>query len=259
MSVQPIPVQPDPAMVMPIGQPPEFQVSLDVFEGPLPLLLHVIESRELDILSVPLAAVADAYVAYLARHPVEPAHLAQFVAVAAQLILIKSRSLLPDESALSPGPGATDEGEEELRRRLLEYRAVRDAARDLAGRDMAAPLLRREPRETDLPMAPITLVAPILLKEALEQLATIAEPEPEPTAVLGREITLAQQIAVLREALGSGQKVVLQTVLAASRSRTELVVTLLAALELVRRREVRARQRTMFGPIVLEPVPETDP
>ena len=57
-----------------------------MFEG-LPLLLHLIESAELDILTVPLATVADAYVAYLATHPVDAANLAQFVATAAQLIL----------------------------------------------------------------------------------------------------------------------------------------------------------------------------
>ena len=77
---------------------------------------------------MPLATVADAYVAYLATHPVDAANLAQFVATA-QLILIKSRSLLPPEPAAALPDGADDIDEEELRRRLLAYRAIRNAAR----------------------------------------------------------------------------------------------------------------------------------
>ena len=74
--------------------------------------------------------------------------------------------------------------------------------------------------------------------------------------IVPREVTVGQQITVLREALAAGGKVVLQAVLALGQSRTERVVTLLAALELVRRRELRARQTELFGPIVLEPARE---
>ena len=126
------PSRPSPPVAVPVGPPPEFQVELAVFEGPLPLLLHLIESAELDILTVPLATVADAYVAYLATHPVDAANLAQFVATAAQLILIKSRRLLPPEPTDALPDGTEDIDEEELRRRLLAYRAIRDAARELA-------------------------------------------------------------------------------------------------------------------------------
>jgi hypothetical protein len=65
-------------------------LALPVFEGPLQLLLHLIEARQLDILTVPLAEVADAYVEHLARHPVDAANLSEFVSIAAQLIFLKS-------------------------------------------------------------------------------------------------------------------------------------------------------------------------
>ncbi len=71
-------------------------------------------------------------------------------------------------------------------------------------------------------------------------------------------MTVSQQIAVLRAALGREGKVVLQAILAAGSSRTERVVTLMAALELVRRRELRAKQTSLFGPIVLEPTPKAN-
>jgi len=248
----PIPIEPDAPDAFPVGPPPEFQVELPVFEGPLPLLLHLIESAELDIRTVSLASVADGYVQYLASHPVDSANLAQFVAIAAQLILLKSRSLLPSESGPELPPAAEDVDEEELRRRLLVYRAIRDAARDLAARDDVEPMWHREPRATDLPEAPLASLEPALLTAALSRLAQVAEPEAPPPEIVPREITVGQQIRVLREALGETGRLVLQSILAVTSSRTERVVTLLAALELVRRRELRAEQKTLFGPIVLE-------
>jgi segregation and condensation protein A len=234
------------------GAEPPFEVQLPTFSGPLAVLLHLIESRQLDVLTVPLAELADAYVAHLAGHPVDPAQLAEFVAVAAQLILIKSRSMLPGE-ALPVGGDAPDEpDEEELRRRLVEYRALRDTARALGERDLVAPMQRREPRESDLPVAPVTPLPVTMLVDALHALAAIPEPEPPPPEIVAREITIAMQIAVLRAALASGGRVVLQQLLATCQSRTEATVTLLATLELVRRRQVRVRQRELFGPIVVE-------
>src|SRR5688572_2312475 len=249
--MQPIAVETDASVALPIGDA-SFSVALPVFEGPLALLLHLIESRQLDILTVPLADVADAYVEHLTRHPVDAAALSEFVAIAAQLIFLKSKRMLPAEP-LPPMPDGTDEpDEDELRRRLLEYRAMRDAAAELGRRDGVAPVMRREPRESDLPAAPTAPLAPAVLAAALETLAAIPEPVPPPPEVVAREITIGQQIAVLHAALAGGGRVLLQTILARCRSRTEAAVTFLATLELVRRREVRAEQDELFGPIVVE-------
>lgn len=250
---QAIPIVADQPVSLTVGQPPEFQLELPVFEGPLHLLLALIESRELDVLTVPLAEVADAYVAHLATHPVRTDQLAQFVTVASQLILIKSRSLLPSEPVLVVESGA-EEGEDELRARLLAYRVYRDAALALGERDLLAPAWRREPRESDLPVMAAPVLPAASLAEALDGLATLNLPEPETPVVVAREVTIGQQIAALREALGRQGQVVLQAILATGRSRTEIVVTLLAALELVRRREATASQDELFGPIILEPV-----
>jgi segregation and condensation protein A len=249
--MQPIAVETDAGVAVPIGDA-SFSVALPVFEGPLGLLLHLIESRQLDILTVPLADVADAYVDHLASHPVDAAALSEFVAIAAQLIYLKSKRMLPAEP-LPPMPDGTDEpDEDELRRRLLEYRAFRDAALELGHRDGVAPVIRREPRESDLPAAPTAPMAPAILAAALDTLAAIPEPTPPPPEVVAREITIGQQIAVLRTALAGGGRVLLQTILGRCRSRTEVAVTFLATLELVRRREVKAEQDELFGPIVVE-------
>ena len=242
MVLQPIPIAADP-------QP--FELQLDVFAGPLDLLLRLIEARELDVLTVPLAEMADAYAQHLASHPVPPAELADFVAIASQLILLKSRRLLPGD----PQPAATtaeeEPDEEELRRRLIEYRALRDAARQLGAWDGMREALRREPRDIDLPVAPSEPMPAATLADVLQRLAAIPEPEAPPPEVVPREVTIAMQIAALRQAMGAAGRVVLQTVLAGCRSRTEISVTVLAMLELVRRRQATVEQSELFGPILL--------
>ena len=257
MTLEPIAIAEAPAVPLPVGSAPgepEFEVQLGVFSGPLAVLLQLIESRQLDVLTVPLAELADGYIAHLATSPIDPAQLAEFVAIAAQLILLKSRGLLPGEMPAGPPDAGQEPDEEELRRRLLEYRALRDVARALGERDLASPMQRREPRESDLPSVGVAPLPATVLAEALRALAAIPEPEPAPPEVVAREITIAMQIAVLRAALEAGGRVVLQDVLATCRSRTEATVTLLATLELVRRRQVRVRQRDLFGPIVLETI-----
>ncbi|HEY7332246.1 MAG TPA: segregation/condensation protein A [Candidatus Limnocylindria bacterium] len=254
MPMQPIPVERDPAGVaLPA---PDFEVRLEVYSGPLDLLLQLIESRQLDVLTVPLADLADAYVKHLAHHPVGAEQLADFVAVASQLILLKSRRVLPGEPVGATVEGADEPDEEELRRRLVEYRALRDAARALGERDLIAPAHRREPRESDLPEAPSDPLPVGLLAAALDRLAAIPEPAPPPPEVVPREVTIAMQLVVLRTALSAGGRVVLQQVLAACRSRTEVTVTVLAMLELVRRRQATVEQDELFGPILLAALAE---
>jgi segregation and condensation protein A len=257
-AMQPIPVEPESSVAVAVGGG-EFTLALPVFEGPLALLLHLIESRQLDVMTVPLAEVADAYVEHLARHPVDAANLSEFVAIAAQLIYLKSRRLLPTEPLPALPDGSDEVDEEELRRRLVEYRSLRDAAAQLGERDGVSPTMRREPRESDLPEAPVEPMSPSVLAAALETLAAIPEPVAPPPAVVPREITIGQQIAVLREALAGGGRVLLQTILARCRSRTEAAITFLATLELVRRRQVSAEQHDLFGPIVIEQIPERAP
>jgi len=261
MPLEPIPVS---AGEGPPPRPdaPPFEVDLEVFSGPLELLLHLIESRELDVLTVPLATVADAYVAHLATHPVPAEQLADFVAVAARLILLKSRRLLPGEADPRAQAEAEEPDEAELRRRLIEYRILRDAARELGARDLLEPAFRREPRESDLPEVPSPPLPSRLLADVLDVLAAIPEPEAPPAEVVPREVTIAMQITVLRAALaraGEAGRVVLQDVLAACGSRTEVTVTVLATLELVRRRQVTIQQDELFGPILVDAAAGGDP
>ncbi len=124
------------------------EIRLPEWEGPLGLLLALVEARRLDVLGVPLGALAEAYLDALATLEGDRlGNISAFVGVASQLILIKSRALLPRQPA--PGVPLADEGadpEAELRARLLLYRAFRDAGAVLQARALTGALLvRREP------------------------------------------------------------------------------------------------------------------
>ena len=135
MALNPTEVRPAaPAVVFGEGRRPEAstQVRMEAFDGPLALLLALIEARQLDVVDVPLGALAEAYLDALAGLEINRlGNVSAFVAVASQLILIKSRAILPRRVEHAPGLLPEDEAdpEAELRARLLIYRAHRDAGR----------------------------------------------------------------------------------------------------------------------------------
>jgi len=236
------------------------RVRFEAFDGPLALLLSLIEARQLDVLTVPLGALAEAYLDALAG--LEAGRLGSisaFVAVASQLILIKSRALLPRREG---GPAGTilDEGvdpEEELRARLILYRAYRDAGANLQVVALARwGLFRREPsaalaaalagaRPVDLPP-----LDPGTLAEALGRLIALALPPELASEVVPRTVTLTERAAIIRAALAGAPSIVLQELLRGVRDRVVVTVTFLAMLELMKRREIVVEQAEPWGPIV---------
>ena len=251
-----------PSVVFGEGRRPEAstRVAVAEFEGPLALLLALIEARELDVLTVPLGALADAYLDALATLDVDRlGNVSSFVAVASQLILIKSRAMLPRQAPAGPA-GVADEPpdpEAELRARLLLYRAYRDAGANLAAEALRrVGLFRREPgaahatamagaRPTDAPP-----LSPILLVRALDGVTRIAPPPELPPETVPRTITLTERAAIIRDALRDAPTVVLQDLLHGVRDRVVVAVTFLAMLELMKRREIVVEQAEPWGPIV---------
>ena len=234
------------------------QVHLDAFDGPLGLLLSLIEQRQLDVLSVPLGELAGAYLEALARLPGDRLpHVSTFVTVAAQLILIKSRALLP-RPPVPPVVLAPDEidPEEALRQRLILYRIYRDASLQLGQRLDATPRLQH--REAAAALAAGLAGArpaeeppfdPDLLRAALVRSVELVPPPPRPPEIMLRSITLAERASVIRAALADAPTIVLQDLLSDVHDRVVLAVTFLALLELVKRREVVAEQAEPWGPI----------
>jgi segregation and condensation protein A len=239
------------------------RVRLPDWEGPLGLLLALVEARRLDVLTVPLGGLAEAYLDALASVEGERlASLSAFVTVASQLILIKSRALLPRPP--EPAIPLDDEPDPEaaLRARLLAYRAFRDAAARLdAGAASGRVLVRREPAVAVAsgragavePLPP--RLDPAILVSALAPLAAVAPPVVPPAEAIPRTITLAERAALIRAAIAQAGPVVLQELLAGVRDRVVVAVTFLAMLELVKRREVTVEQEAPWGPIIVRPVP----
>ena len=250
-----------PAVAFAEGKRPEAatHVTLAAFDGPLALLLSLIEARQLDVLTVPLGALAGAYLDALAVIDVDRmGHVSVFIAVAGQLILIKSRALLPRRGADVPGV-LTDDGldpEAELRARLIEYRAFRDAgARLLLDAAGTVGLFHRElavSRAAGLagarPDAVVPMSADVLVK-ALAGIARLAPPPPPPPETIRRTVTLNARAALIRRALDGAPLVVLQELLRGVRDRVVVAVTFLALLELVKRHEIVVEQTEPFGPI----------
>jgi segregation and condensation protein A len=240
-------------------------VRLEAFDGPLALLLAVIEARQLDVLTVPLGGLAEAYLDALATLEGDRlGNVSAFVAVAAQLILIKSRAILPRPPKMAAVPLDDEpDPEAELRARLLEYRRFRDAGLVLGERIGVYRLFRRDAevaavagragaRPPERPPLP-----PSALERVLSRLATVVPVPPPPPEVVGRTITLAERAAVIRAALRDSDTIVLQELLGGVHDRVVVAVTFLALLELSKRREITLEQAEPWGPIVARRVTET--
>ena len=248
-----------PSVVFGTGRRPEAatRVTLEAFDGPLALLLSLIEARQLDVLTVPLGALADAYLDALATLDGDRmGNVSAFVAVASTLILIKSQALLP-RPAIDGPTSPVDDGldpEAELRARLILYKSFRDAGtRLLADAERRIGLHHREPATAraagisgavppDLEPLPVEL-----LRSALEGIARIAPPPPRAPETLPRTITLAQRAALIRDALDGAPIVVLQELLRGVHDRVVVAVTFLAMLELMKRREIVVEQTEPWG------------
>jgi segregation and condensation protein A len=236
-----------------VTRPAPFTLSIGVFDGPLDLLLQLIERRELDITTVSLARVADLYLAHVrSLEAVDPYDLADFIAVAAKLLLIKSTVLLPRPP---PGPEVEEvEDPTDLTARLLEYQAIKEAAGALREREEAG--LRSYPRLAPLapPPAPLRREAgaPGDLVRALERLARLAITRTPDETVAREPFSISDKMALLRECTGRGEWLSFLTLLSTG-SRSEVVATFLAILELFRLGEIDARQDDRFGDIWIGP------
>jgi segregation and condensation protein A len=233
-----------------------YRVQLPVFQGPLDLLLHLIEQEELDITKVALAQVTDQYLAYLAiLQEVEVEFLTDFLVIAAKLLLIKSQALLP-----KPPSSLADEEEEDLgdqlARQLLAYKRFKEAAQALRQREEAglrsfvrvAPPPKIEPRLSLDEVTLDDLVAAVRQALAVRP-ADLAVDE----VVAPVTVTIDQQMVFIRDELTRHERISFNRLLRQAASRLEIIVTFLAVLELIKQYVIDVRQEALFGDIVISP------
>jgi len=230
-----------------------YPVRLPAFEGPLDLLLRLIEREELDITAISLAQVTDQYLAIveeMGRRNL--ANLTAFLVVAAKLVLIKSRALLP-----RPPQTGVDEAEDvaaDLIRRLEIYRTFKRAAQWLgrleeAGTVAYVRIAPPPPSSTWFDLEGVTLEG--LLTAAREALEALPAP-PVGEVISPPPVTVAEQIVRIEERLAREGRIRFRDVLSEASSRVEVIITLMALLELLKQDRVRVRQEGLFGPIFIE-------
>lgn len=228
-----------------------YKVSFKGFDGPLDLLLKLIEDEEMDITQVSLAKVADQYLDYMNQiENLSLRDMAEFLDVAARLILIKSRALLPelemsDEEELSA---------EELQRRLLEYKKFREAGKNFKDILKARPfcfdrLIYFEEERVFSPPKGLTGIAlKNIFSSVLGEIPKIEDLEEE---VVTEVVSLEEKIEHIRSTLQRKLKTVFSK-LTDSKSKIEIIVIFLALLELVKQRIISVKQDETFGDITIE-------
>lgn len=232
--------------------PESYQVQLPVFEGPLDLLLHLIEQQQLDITKVSLAQVTQQYLDYIAHaEAINPDHLADFLVVAAKLIYIKSTVLLPQ--VVPPEDEEEDVGDD-LVRQLLLYRQFKQAAEYLRTlEEQGRRAFVRVAPPVDLPrtldLDGVTLDA---LVEAVREALAVAPPAPPVNDVVAPLIiTVDEKIAYIGEQLARRGRLSFRHLIRKARNRLEIIVTFLAVLEMIKRQLVDAYQETLFGEVFI--------
>jgi segregation and condensation protein A len=233
------------------------QLTLPYFEGPLDLLLHLIEREELDITNIALVTVADQYMAML--HETEHLNLdalADFISIGARLLLLKSRALLPKPPTDDGGDADDDDLGDDLARQLIEYKLFKEAAGRL--RDIEVAGLHSYPRiapPPELPPPPgLDGVTLDLLRQMVEEALTRKPEAKEHVQVIRpHKFTVREKIEHLRSLLVSNGRVSFRGVIEACVTRMEIIVSFMAVLELIKSRVLDAQQDAAFADIVLVP------
>ncbi|MBI1953094.1 MAG: segregation/condensation protein A [Candidatus Omnitrophica bacterium] len=230
-----------------------YKVKLEIFEGPLDLLLYLVKQNHLEITQIPIAQVTDQYLKYLELMQALDLDIAgEFLVMAATLMQIKSRSLLPPDQ-LTPAELEEPDPAQELIQRLMEYSRFKEAAQWLSGMEQGRQI------QFTRPSAGSAAGAPALEEEYVEaslfDLLTafsqfMGSLTPEMVhEVIRDEFTVEGRIAALKELIQEKERVSLQELFSKAAGKLEVVATFLALLELIRQKAALVRQSQLFGEI----------
>lgn len=230
-----------------------YRVRLDLFEGPLDLLLHLIKKNEVDVSNIPVATITEQYLGYLDLMRELNLDIAgEYLVMAATLTLIKSRMLLP-----SAEPDEEEEADPraDLVRRLLEYQRFREAAQTLAERPwLNRDVYAREPSADGVPTeddAPARVrVTTWELVEAFRAVLKRARPDPV-HEVQSEPVSLQERIRSVLQTLSVARSVTFDSLFGEEPTRHFVIVTFLAMLELMKLGAIEAIQEERWGPILI--------
>ena len=228
-----------------------YRVRLDIFEGPLDLLLFLIKQQEIDIYDIPIATITKQYLDYVEMMQLLDLEVAgEYLVMAATLLHIKSRMLLPQE--VEDEELELEDPRQELVRKLLEYQQFKEVAASLSEREESQREVfwrslpaEEEGEETVEPVQRITLFQ---LLEAFRQ-ALQRSPEPSLYAIERATLSVEARIEEILDQLSREDKVLFWDLLGPGPTRAFVVVTFVALLEMMRRRRIVVRQTHLFGDI----------
>jgi segregation and condensation protein A len=232
-----------------------YQVRIENFEGPLDLLLHLIKKNEINIYDIPIAMIAQQYLSYIeAMKDLNLTVAGEFLVMAATLLQIKSKMLLPVEESAEDDEEGPDP-REELVRRLLEYKTFKEAARQLDTQERMWREIYSRPitPSEDVAQSDETLLDNIGLFDLVDALQEILNRNPgkKLLEIIPDNLTVRDRMNVLLEALEGQESIGFEALFEASCHRLVIIVTFLALLELIRLRTVRVYQAENFGPILV--------
>lgn len=231
-----------------------YQVRIENFEGPLDLLLHLIKKSEINIYDIPIHLIAQQYLAYIeAMEDLNLTVAGEFLVMAATLIQIKSKMLLPvDETAVDEEDGP--DPREELVRRLLEYKQFKEAANQLDEHErLWREIYSREQGPTVELASDETLLDNVSLFDLVDALQGILNRNPgkKLMEILPDNLTVRERMHAILEMLEGQESVSFLELFEPSCHRLVVIVTFLALLELMKLRTARVFQSEHFGPILV--------
>lgn len=239
-----------------------YKVTLGVFEGPLDLLLHLIRSNEIDIYDIPIAKVTEQYLAYLSLMESLDLEVAgEWLVMAATLLEIKSRMLLPEDPKEEPEEETIDP-RLELVERLIEYEKFKGAAEIFREREAEqAKVFARGAVEVDFDLRPkfdLSDITAVDLLAALQKILSDVDEEPV-TSIQRRKVSVRMRMReVFKKVTEATGKVSFEDLFDDVMSRVEVVITFLALLELLKQKKLTVKQLRAFAPILIVPVVEQD-
>jgi segregation and condensation protein A len=230
---------------------PAYKVKVEVFEGPLDLLLYLIKKEEIDIYDIPIARITAQYLEYIRLMQKLDIDIAsEFLVMAATLIHIKSKLLLPPAASENAEVELLADPREELVHRLLEHKKFKSAAEMLWSRAVIEQaVFTRAPIESDTEnpeVAASVLDLVEIFKKILERRREQIEVE-----IAHDELTMQQKIDEIKLIFSDRNEINASDLFAKARSRREMVITFLAILELVKEFVIRLTQEQTFGEIRL--------
>jgi segregation and condensation protein A len=232
----------------------DYKVKLEIFEGPLDLLLYLIKQDEIDIYEISLERITSQYLEYLQAFQELNIDIAgEFIVMAANLIYLKSRSLLPLDQQPPDEDAAEDDPRWDLIRQLIEYKKFKEAAGQL---HTLALEQERIFARTGIASGP-PLLAPLPLGEvgifqlinAFQTVLKRVEAREDLREIFGEHFTVSEKIDSILQRVAGGEALKFSELFAGIAGRIEIVVTFLALLELIRLKQVRVTQANPFDEI----------